>query len=296
MLEELRLNYDGYLFHVAAEKRVYNPDMVLYHCDQVLTGNHTGGLIGSDRLKTDYAWYDALLSRSEQREIAHSILKEERIATRLVHRMPVHRLRDAGYLPSIFYYLGLLTIRGMRYGQLELGIPNYAVKSLMWDNLARYVLQEDIALEQELAAAVSRMAYEGELEPLGAFLKQHLLLDLSNRDLRRWDEKYIKLLLMAMLNMTRCYLLSSEREVPAGYVDLLLRRSPSLPDIRYEWLLELKYVKESERHRLDVVISSGIEQLSRYAAGVKPSASEVVLRQGLLVMVGKTDLIVRVVG
>ena len=53
-------------------------------------------------------------------------------------------------------------------------------------------------------------------------------------------------------------------ETDSGYIDISLLRSPLVPEVKYEWLFELKYLKASEdsleAHRLDAQ-----EQLQNYS-------------------------------
>jgi hypothetical protein len=38
----------------------------------------------------------------------------------------------------------------------------------------------------------------------------------------------------------------SEFEATPGYTDIYLQRNPLLPELKYEWILELKYCKADE--------------------------------------------------
>jgi hypothetical protein len=53
-------------------------------------------------------------------------------------------------------------------------------------------------------------------------------------------------MLLNGLFQSKLYLSISELEVTQGYTDIYLRRSHLLPDIPYEWVWEIKYVKKSE--------------------------------------------------
>ncbi|WP_158648279.1 AAA family ATPase, partial [Candidatus Symbiothrix dinenymphae] len=51
---DMEMYYNGYLFHKDGEHRVYNPSMVLYIFNQILTFKKTPENIIDDNLKTDY--------------------------------------------------------------------------------------------------------------------------------------------------------------------------------------------------------------------------------------------------
>jgi hypothetical protein len=64
--------------------------------------------------------------------------------------------------------------------------------------------------------------------------------------LQQFDEKYIKILLLNGLFQSKIYITVSELEVSQGYVDIYMQRSHILPDIPYEWVWEVKYVKKEK--------------------------------------------------
>ncbi|MDR1342136.1 MAG: PD-(D/E)XK nuclease domain-containing protein, partial [Prevotellaceae bacterium] len=58
------------------------------------------------------------------------------------------------------------------------------------------------------------------------------------------SEKYIKVLLLNGLFQSKIYVTITELEVSSGYADIYMQRSHLLPDVRYEWVWEIKYVKK----------------------------------------------------
>jgi hypothetical protein len=57
----------------------------------------------------------------------------------------------------------------------------------------------------------------------------------------------------------------SEYETVPGRVDIFLQRHPRLPQVRYEWLLELKYCKVSApATEFEAKKKEGLEQLDKY--------------------------------
>jgi len=53
-------------------------------------------------------------------------------------------------------------------------------------------------------------------------------------------------MLLACLFQSLVYIPVSEIETNNGYIDIYLRRSPLLPEVKYEWIFELKYFKTGE--------------------------------------------------
>ena len=62
-------------------------------------------------------------------------------------------------------------------------------------------------------------------------------------------------------------------------------------DIKYKWLIELKYLKKSERDKLEEIKQKGLEQLEKYA-NTKNLTKKDNLKKVLLVFIGNEDYVV----
>ena len=102
---------------------------------------------------------------------------------------------------------------------------------------------------------------------IGPFLKlvQKLLEAFSNRDFQRFDEKYIKGIIMAYAFQAEFYVVRSEREIANdGYLDIELLQHPSRPGRPHQYVIELKYLKQAEQVQLQNTMQSAKDQLKRY--------------------------------
>ena len=63
-----------------------------------------------------------------------------------------------------------------------------------------------------------------------------------------------------------------------------------LPDIKYEWLIELKYLKEGERSNLEQAKQKRLAQLQKYVAS-KNLTSKQDLKKALVIFIGKKDYV-----
>ena len=106
-----------------------------------------------------------------------------------------------------------------------------------------------------------------------------------------FDEKYIKVILFSYMVASRAYKLNSEREVENGYIDIYLEKDIRMPDVKYEWLLELKYIKKSERAKLMQVKEEGLKQLKRYKDSRNFSGRED-LKQALIIFIGREEYLI----
>ncbi|KHO61180.1 ATPase AAA [Thermoanaerobacter sp. YS13] len=289
-LEELKELYDGYLFSAEAEKRIYNPDMVLYYLDSIVRYKKPPRNLIDDNVKTDYGRLNRLTMNEKNRALLERIIKEEGIVAEIVTKFSFDRMYDEEYFVSLLFYMGLLTIERQEKTRLFLKIPNYVIKTIMWEYIETNLKKEyKINLDlNELRKTIEEMAYEGRIKPYIEYISQNVLKVLSNRDIINFDEKYIKVILIAYLVNSKAYRPISERETEGGYIDIYLERDIRIPDIKYEWLIELKYVKKSEKDKVDKIKEEGIKQLKRYreSKGLKERKD---VKQALIIFIGKDE-------
>ena len=68
------------------------------------------------------------------------------------------------------------------------------------------------------------------------------------------DEKNIKMILLTLLGVDSTYFIKSEDENNKGYVDIMIKRKIQFKDItKFQWIIELKYIKESDKNTLEKV-------------------------------------------
>ncbi len=286
---DMGMYYDGYLFHEDGENRVYNPSMVLYFFSQVLDEKKPPKNIIDDNLKTDYGRLQRLAQDEKNREQLLSIVKENGIVSDIASKFSIGRLEDTDYFVSLLFYMGLLTIDRFEMGSTYLKIPNYSVKTIYWEYLMRLTreLNGDVLVDLSAQkAAIRELAYHGNPLPYVGYVSENVFARLSNRDLVRFDEKYIKIMLLNGLFQSRIYVPISELEVETGYVDIWLGRSPLLPDIRYEWAWEVKYLKKGDESLLPEKKAEAIAQLERYRNSER-FKNRADLRYAALLFVGK---------
>lgn len=136
LVEDLRRNYNGYLFHEDGKSRIYNPDMVLYFFKQwKMTGKYPEQLV-DENIKTDYGRLQRLITNEQNRDTLEEIIREERITANLVNRFSFDLMFDSKHFVSLLFYMGLLTIEKLEQTRLLLRIPNFAIKTMYWEYIA----------------------------------------------------------------------------------------------------------------------------------------------------------------
>jgi hypothetical protein len=292
LLIELRKNYNGYMFNKDGKERVYNPDMILHFFNQwLMTGDYPDQLI-DDNVRTDYGRLNRLVANEANREVLEDIIINEGVVADIITRFSFDMMYDEDYFVSLLFYMGLLTIGETRYGKIRLEIPNHVTRVIFWEYFERklrneYNIYYDI---EEMARSIWQMGFDGEIEPFLAYISENVLHKLSNRDLINFDEKYIKVILFSYLVTSNLYRPVSESEIENGYIDIYLERDIRMPGVKYEWIIELKYIKKSDRDKLPEVKEEGLRQLKEYATSCKFRDKDSI-KQALIIFIGKDEYV-----
>ena len=167
---------------------------------------------------------------------------------------------------SMLYYLGYLTISGELVGIPELTIPNKVMKEIYADYFMQMMDKEaefriDNNANQEI---LIQLAQEGRIDKIVEILKIYLN-NLSNRDLIKFDEKYIKLIFYCIAMNIKAYSTKSEMEVNRNYPDILLVPRDSSKGYKAV-MVEFKYIKKGEVAKLEDKQKEAREQIERYSS------------------------------
>ena len=274
LLETLAALYDGYCFTEHGGEPVFNPDMVLYYLRQLRVRGGPPTQVLDINVRTDYTKIRAIASPPGGSQAWHldylqNLLTEGGVTGNLVESFGSRNMYDQRHLTSLLYFMGLLTLAGTTRGRLRFAVPNRVVQTLHWEELASLLRDRGGARVdvEHLLDSVSTMAYDGDPAPFLALVRDGVLKRLSNRDLIRFDEKHLKLLLLTYLSFSPIYQPVSEQEMAQGYCDLLLALDNRFPDATYAYVLELKHLNAGARDdALQAARAQAAAQLDRYLA------------------------------
>ena len=252
-LSMMRTFYNGYRFSRRTEELVYNPTLALYfleefqsscrYPDRILDSN-----LAMDRSKMHY------ISRlpAGRRLILDALAEAEPVhVPELADRFGVEDMlyapKDTGFMASLLYYFGILTLGGMTpFGRLILTIPNLVIRKLYAESIKEMLLPE--GAERDLAERAAEALYEqGDLGPLCNFIERKYFRVFSNRDYRWSNELVVKTAFLTLLFNDTLYIMESEAEIERGHTDLTMivrpdRRQYQVLDI----LIEFKFVSLKE--------------------------------------------------
>ncbi|MTK12464.1 MAG: hypothetical protein F8N39_10385, partial [Clostridiaceae bacterium] len=143
---------------------------------------------------------------------------------------------------SFLYYLGMFTI-GKTYGnKIMLKIPNYSVKALYWEYMARAYEIDKASSYMDLAKAMDKMRIEGSIDDIMDIYAK-VINGLSSRDLTFFNEASCKSIFITLAHTDGIYLIASEREAYGGYSDLYLKENVIFKEcVNYRYMIEFKHI------------------------------------------------------
>ena len=263
----MKENYDGYKFSLNAKNQIYNSNMCLYFLSRYIRLGEIPERLVDMNIASDYSKIGKMLDLCKgdnKLEILRKTVQGEAITSVLVEKFnPAIEFTETDMI-SMLYYLGYLTISGELVGVPELVIPNKVMKEIYADYFMQLMNQEaefriDNSANQEI---LIQLAKEGRIDKIVEILRIYLN-NLSNRDLIKFDEKYIKLIFYCIAMNIKAYWVKSEMKVNRNYPDLLLvprDRTKGYKSI----MVEFKYLKKGENAKLEDKQNEAREQIERY--------------------------------
>ncbi len=300
--EEIRAYYDGYRFSPNAARTVYNSDMILYYGIRCESERGRPENVIDVNVVSDYRKIRAVLSLGQkdlEEEILARIVRDDKIAVNKISELFVltqetEFLFDARAIASLLFYMGYLTIGEKSGLAIVLRMPNMVLKSLYLDYMEHVLVKRGrVGIDGLRKDEMMRELIDGRIDLLVS-LAEDLLKGLSNRDYRKFDEKYVKVVLMSLLSDINVYIPHSEFETDAdGYVDLYLQAAYR-PEESPSYFIELKYVRaDAPESALDEKVREGRMAMEKYARSRKAKS---VRNLRCYVLVFRKDRCVRKVG
>jgi hypothetical protein len=199
---------------------------------------------------------------------------------------------------SLMYYTGMLTLAPEQStGDVDTFVPpNRVIRELGWEHYT--LLLEDLhrmpLTGQAIGLALLSMMIDGKMDKILEQLRKNILPVLSVRDLRKHDEKAMKMLLIGMLVTSNLFYVLSEKEFAQGFNDLFITPVPAVTAAKYAWMFELKYLATGATDaEKQTAFAEAEDQLRRYASDqhlVPMLTRGLQLKTGTLLFVGGKDV------
>lgn len=271
IMQDLKEWYNGYKFRVEAKTTLYNSDMVLYFMLAWADEQAYPKPMLDPNIAPDYGKVKRVFEIQNPKgnyEVLEKIIRENEINNTLIFQFSFDKPFDETAFVSLLYYLGYLTLKeDIGAGFATFKIPNYVIKELYWEYFA-YLITEQKQLPfntTKLIEAMSPMALKGDISLFMSII-QEVLQTLSNRDFRQFDEKYIKMLIIAFALQSQIYYIRSEAENRVGYTDIEFITPPQNPNVLHEYIFEVKYLKKEQASQLVSKQEEAKMQIKKYLA------------------------------
>lgn len=125
--------YDGYKFNKKGET-VFNPDMSMYFLNKYLLYNEYPEEMIDNSVKTDYGKVNQLAFNFNDKEALEEIMTTGETSTMWVDRFNIHKMYSVKEnFKSLFFYLGMRTIKEQGMLGTVLKIPNHVIKTIYWE-------------------------------------------------------------------------------------------------------------------------------------------------------------------
>ena len=276
LLETLERFYDGYRFSNKARERMFNSTLVIYCLRALASSEEYPKIMLDPNARTDYQklhslWASAGPAAEERREVLEQILSEGSVSSPLVDRFGMRTEATTSQFVSLMYYTGMLTLAPQQ-SNVDLYLfepPNRVIRELSWEHYTR--LLEDmrglVLQSQPIALALLEVTHKGNLEPFLGLVRKTILPVLSVRDLRKHDEKAMKMLLIGILVTSGLFYVLNEKEFAQGFNDLFITPVQAVHVAKFAWMFELKYVvTDADEKTKNAAFEQAEAQLQRYSA------------------------------
>jgi hypothetical protein len=266
MLAVLRRNYNGYLFNAQAKNRLYNPGMTLYFLNQFSKNCTMPKELIDPNIMSDYSKIKRIFELEDHArnlKVLDQLIQTKELTTQITQQFSLEKKISESDFISLLFYMGILTIKSEILNFTTLISPNYVIEKLYLEFFATTLKEEKKIQIQttHIQTAMKTLVLENNLTPFLDLISQALKV-LSNRDSIKFDEKYIKLLIITYANLTDLYYVKSEYEVNKFYLDVVFLQAQI--EVPRQFVFELKYLKKSEAKQLKSKQAEAKKQLKKY--------------------------------
>ena len=270
IMQDLKWWYNGYKFNIEAQGTIYNANMVLYFLDNFKKTQKYPVQMLDPNIMPDYNKLKQMFEVAnidENTKVLEEILETDEIETEQIYQFDLSK--DFGKIEFVnfLYYLGNLTIKkGGNFGtDVVYKIPNYVISELYWQYYATVLKKRnELQYPENEVPKIMRALAGGNVEGYLRLVESNLKA-LSNRDFQRFDEKYVKMIMLLYAIESRIFYVPTERETSmGGYVDLEIYIRSNNLNKHAQYIFEIKYIKKEDEKKLPQIKADAISQLKNY--------------------------------
>jgi hypothetical protein len=283
MIEEMKPWYDNYRFAKQCLKdanRVFNCDMVLYYLRNYVSYGCGPENMLDPNTKTDYSKLKKLIQLDrldgERKGVLDDIVTNGQITAELYESFSAMEMTKPEYFPSLLFYYGMLTIKGLYGSQPILAIPNNNVRMQYHNYMLENYGKASNVMGSKLKNGFTAMAYEGKWEETLHYMADCYKNMSSVRDSIE-GERNIQGFFLAYFSLNDYYYTAPELELQHGYCDFFLLPNLTHYPSAHCYIIEMKYLpKKDYAEKAEQQWNEAVEQINVYATAPRVEA----LRQG----------------
>ena len=251
-------NYDGYKFEEEGEK-LFNPTLTMYYLKSVIeTGREPKVLLDSNIISS-YEQIKNIVSLGDYKEIMDDIFDNGEIVSSLKVNFNLNGEFNKNDIISLLYYFGYLTIKSAKDNvHYIFTIPNKVIKTVYSEYYLNIMNEYKIRLEdEEESDAAYSVREEGDLKKLCDYIS-NLLENADNRLYLNFKEKDLQIILYTLLIKYDGIDIELEYKSGNNFIDVVIFTK------KYNYVIELKYIKEKEKDTYHEVYKKAKEQIDNY--------------------------------
>ncbi|MBO5180788.1 MAG: ATP-binding protein [Paraprevotella sp.] len=283
MIKEMKPWYDNYCFAKQCLKdanRVFNCDMVLYYLRNYVSYGCGPENMLDPNTKTDYSKLKKLIQLDrldgERKGVLDDIVANGQITAELYESFSAMEMTKPEYFPSLLFYYGMLTIKGLYGSQPILAIPNNNVRMQYYNYMLENYGKASNVMGSKLKNGFTAMAYEGKWEETLHYMADCYKNMSSVRDSIE-GERNIQGFFLAYFSLNDYYYTAPELELQHGYCDFFLLPNLTHYPSAHCYIIEMKYLpKKDYAEKAEQQWNEAVEQINVYATAPRVEA----LRQG----------------
>ncbi len=264
ILHKIKEWYNGYLFNVKAEERIYNATLVNYFLSKYDSERCEMPIKMLDsNVASDYKTIMKLFNIGDSErnyEVLEELIEDGTVTGIIKDRYDLNQEFTKDDFITLIYSMGFITIKEQITGELNtFEIPNYVIKILYFNYFAvELQRRNNFKLHDSFSQIVTKLLL-GDIEPFKEQLNE-VIKTLSNRDHQGFTEKHFQVITLSFLSFASFYFIESQPEKDRKYPDILLiGRDEKVPN---NYLFELKWKKEKDSY--ETIKQKGIEQVEEY--------------------------------
>ena len=248
--KEMEQYYDGYRFSEVNEETTFNTTLVMYYLKEyVETGKRPLEMLDMN-VSANFEKLENLITLKNNeysKEVLESLIQNKDITEKIVNKFNLKMDITRDVVFSMLYYFGYSTIKENMGGlDVTFKIPNYVMSGIYNDYFIQLLKREGTPIDiSKIKEAIRELAFEGKIDKL-CFQVEEYLSYLGNITWQKYDEKYVKGYMHAILQLSDMYSTYLEYNVKNnGYIDVVAFKVPNM-EAKYQAIIEVKYIKKEE--------------------------------------------------